>query len=165
MAQGKLEPILRHIQQVIDSTSAADLTDADLVQRFVHHRDKVAFTVLVQRHGGLVLQVCRRVLRQEADAEDAFQATFLILARKASAICKRSSLSCWLHGVAFRTAMNLRKSAMRRQKHEVSAPEGRSPGSPVAAAAFKELQSLLDLELLPLPLCYRAPFVLCCLEG
>ena len=138
MTQGQLGTVLRHIQDLSDSKGAEDLTDADLVQRFINHRDEVAFRVLVRRHGGLVLHVCRNVLHQETDVEDAFQATFLILARQAVSIQKQTSISCWLHGVAFRTAMNLRKSAMRRHKHERAAVDRRSPESPVSAAALKE---------------------------
>ena len=145
--------------------SASHLTDADLVHRFIERRDETAFTVLVRRHGELVLKVCRRVLGREADAEDAFQATFLVLARNASSVRKTMSLASWLHGVAFRCASDFRKRAMRRRKHETVAADERASESPVANAAMIELQSFLDEEIQRLPEKHRAPFILCCFEG
>jgi RNA polymerase sigma factor (sigma-70 family) len=150
---------------VLLTEGASHLTDADLVRRFVEQRDETAFTVLVRRHGGLVLKVCRRILGREADAEDAFQATFLVLARNASSVRKSMSLASWLHGVAFRCASRFRKSAMRRRKHEGVAAEERLSESPVANAAMNELQAFLDEEIQKLPEKHRAPFILCCLEG
>jgi RNA polymerase sigma factor (sigma-70 family) len=164
MAKGQLGTVLRQIRQLSGAQAHADLTDGQLLRRFVGHRDEAAFAALVERHGGLVLGVCRRVLLHEQDAEDAFQAAFLILARKSTAIRKIESMASWLHGVAQRTAMNLRKSAMRRRKHEQATAQSAAE-SPVAGAALKELQALLDAEVARLPDRYRAPFVLCCLEG
>jgi RNA polymerase sigma factor (sigma-70 family) len=164
MTNGQLGTVLRQIRQISDAQAHVDLSDGQLLRRFVTFRDEVAFAALVERHGGLVLGVCRRVLLHEQDAEDAFQATFLILARKAAAIRKLESVASWLHGVAQRTAMNARKSAMRRRQREQPAAQS-VPESPVNMAALKELQTLLDEEVQRLPERYRAPFVLCCLEG
>src|SRR5436309_2417860 len=118
MARGQLGTVLRHIQALIDRKNAEESTDAELMLRYAQQRDEVAFTALVRRHGELVINDCSNVLQNEADAEDAFQATFLVLARQAASIRKRTSIASWLHGVAFRTAMNLQKSAMRRHRRE-----------------------------------------------
>ena len=145
--------------------------DEELLRRFVAHRDEAAFEALVWRHGGLVLGVCRRVLRDEHLAEDAFQATFLTLARRASGIGKRASVAAWLYRVAFRVA--LRASSGRPGTAPVTGnvrstplpptPDG-NPG-PAEVAEGRELLRLLDEELDRLPGRCRAAFVLCCLEG
>src|SRR5262249_45036987 len=133
--------------------------------RFVTHGDQAAFAELVARHGACVWAVCRRVLGQDQDAEDAFQAVFLILGRKAGAIRKRESVGSWLHGVAYRTAMKVRRAAGRRQAREKRAGAAAREPPPPEQAAARELQRLLDEELARLAEKYRAPFVLCCLEG
>src|SRR5262245_12436316 len=94
------------------------MTDQELLSRFRRDRDEAAFNGLVRRHGSMVLEVCRNVLSNEADAEDAFQATFLVLAQKATTIQNETSLGCWLYGVAYRTALSARKSSVTRVKHE-----------------------------------------------
>src|SRR5262249_50736131 len=129
------------------------------------HRDETAFELLVWRHAPLVLGVCRRVLRQEADVEDAFQATFLVLVRKGSAITRSGSVASWLARVAYRVALkaNAAGRAAPEQLPE-HLPATGCPG-PVAEATSRELGSLLDRELDLLPERYRAPLVLCCLEG
>ena len=164
MARSQLDVVLRHLRSVLMAKDAEHLTDADLLRCFVERQDETAFALLVRRHGPLVLNICRRTL-PEADAEDAFQAAFLILARKAASVRKAKSISSWLHGVAFRCARDFRRSAMRRRKHEERAAEGRSPECPVATAAMNELQGFLDEEIQRLAEKYRAPFLLCCLEG
>lgn len=164
MAKRQLDTILCFLRHLGTARTQAELTDGQLLGCFVTHQDEAAFEALVQRHGGLVLGVCRRVLHQEQDAEDAFQATFLVLARKAASIGKRGSLACWLHGVAQRTALNARKSLLRRRKHQ-PLEECRRCESPAAVAEWNDLQALLDEEVRQLPERCRAPFVLCCLEG
>ena len=89
-------------------------TDADLLHRFVQHKDEAAFEALVQRHGAMVMGVCGRILHNSHDAEDAFQATFLVLVRKASTVRPKSLVGNWLYGVAYRTAQEARKSAAKR---------------------------------------------------
>jgi RNA polymerase sigma factor (sigma-70 family) len=126
--------------------------------------DQTAFAALVERHGPMVLRVCRRVLRQEQDAEDAFQATFLVLTDKAGSIRKAEALASWLHGVAHRVALRAKRDAGRRHSHEREA-RPMSVKSQVREAEWHEVQAALDEEVGALPEKYRAPFVLCFLEG
>src|SRR5713101_6709231 len=114
MADGSLSAIVEYIRQIARRGPAAELTDGQLLERFIAQRDEDAFSALVQRHGPLVLTVCRRVLNNSHDVEDAFQATFLVLVRKAGSIAKRESVASWLHGVAHRTALRA-KIHMARQ--------------------------------------------------
>lgn len=139
-------------------------SDRLLLERFVATRDEAAFTALVVRHGRMVLGVCRRVLAQSQDAEDVFQATFLVLARKAGSIHKQDSLPSWLYGVACRLAFKARAAAARRRTLE--RPEmtmvlqtSKSPGE------ASDLPARLDEELQGLPTAYRTVLVLCYLEG
>src|SRR5215831_5173537 len=110
--------VLRHIHRLLEVQTTGDLSDRQLLERFNRQRDEAAFAALVRRHGGLVLGVCRRVLHNLHDAEDAFQATFLLLARNAVAIRKQESLAGWLHAVAYRTARAALRAAVRRRRHE-----------------------------------------------
>jgi RNA polymerase sigma-70 factor (ECF subfamily) len=154
-----LYPALRDLAARQDQRS-----DAELVGRFLARRDEEAFAALLRRHGPLVWGVCRRVLGREHDVEDAFQATFLILARQAASIRRRSSLRCWLHGVALRVALRAKASARkRRQEPPVDLPSRN--GDPVDAACAGELASVLDAEVRRLPERYRLPLVLCYLLG
>src|SRR5438105_11542831 len=121
MATPQLALVLRHIHRLAAGRCSPQRTDRQLVEDFAICRDEAAFSALVARHGPMVLRVCRRVLNHEQDAEDAFQATFLVLARNIGAIRKRDSLAQWLHGVAYRTAMNAKRTAARRRKHEARA--------------------------------------------
>src|SRR5438128_6032834 len=98
-------PILDLIRRTVVHRCVRELPDQELLQRFQGQEDQAAFHALLRRHGPIVLDVCRAILGNEADAEDAFQATFLILARKGSSIRKTASLGSWLHGVAYRTAL------------------------------------------------------------
>src|SRR5262249_53400887 len=118
MARERLGKVLRHVRKVCVAPGAQGLGDSLLLQRYQAQQDEDAFAVLVQRHGRLVLGVCQRVLRHEQDAEDAFQAVFLALARCASSIRKPDALASWLHGVAYRTAMGLKRATARRRAHE-----------------------------------------------
>src|SRR5262245_60973286 len=153
------------ISEAVGSSEAGaprDKTDRQLLDRFVAHGDQGAFADRVARHGACVWAVCRRVLGQEQDAEDAFQAVFLILGRRAGAIRKRESVGSWLHGAAYRTALKVRRAATRRQARERHADVAAPEPSPPDQAAARELQRLLDEEVARLPGKYRSPFVLCC---
>jgi DNA-directed RNA polymerase specialized sigma24 family protein len=118
MATAQLEILLRHIRKLAAKPGAGQATDRQLLDDFSARRDQAAFAALVARHGPMVLRVCRRVLNHEHDAEDAFQATFLVLARNSASIRKREALAQWLHGVAYRTALKLKRSAARRRNYE-----------------------------------------------
>src|SRR5262249_21683839 len=120
---------------------------------------------LLRRHGPMVLGVCRRVLRNDADAEDAFQATFLVLVRKAASIRPRGLVGNWLYGVAHTTALKARAMSSRRAAKEREAAARPRPEREVAAETWERLQALLDQELQALPDKYRAAIVLCDLEG
>src|SRR6516165_8792468 len=118
MAAGHAETLLRHVRKLAVPEGVARLSDGDLVARFAAQGDEVAFEVLVKRYGPMVLRVCRRVLGNEHDAEDAFQAAFLVLASKASAGFAPESLGAWLHKVAVQVAGQGRRAALRRRTHE-----------------------------------------------
>jgi RNA polymerase sigma factor (sigma-70 family) len=142
-----------------EAAGAGATTDAQLLERFVKSRDEAAFEVLVWRHGGMVYNLCRRVLRQADAAEDAFQATFLTLARKAHTVYKREALGSWLYKVAYRAALDARRAP----------PDPLPPKPPVTAggdeAIWNEIREVLDEEINRLPEKLRAAFVLCCLDG
>jgi RNA polymerase sigma factor (sigma-70 family) len=156
--------VVRHIRTVAILHARDGPTDAQLVESFVARRDEAAFEALLRRHGPMVLGVCRRVLRHAQDAEDAFQATFLVLARKAGSLRSRELLGNWLYGVAQRTAMKARAMTAKRRTKEHRARElsrrGVQPDGP-----SDELLARLDSELSRLPDKYRVPVVLCELEG
>jgi RNA polymerase sigma factor (sigma-70 family) len=138
-------------------------TDRELLRAFAMKHDESAFVALVHRHGPLVLGVCRRLLGHEQDAEDAFQATFLVLARKAGCL-PGDTIGGWLHGVAWNIAQRLRRARARQYARDAHASMRELQG-PVAEASLRELQALLDAEVARLPEKLRSPFVLCCLEG
>jgi RNA polymerase sigma factor (sigma-70 family) len=137
------------------------LTDGQLLERFLSQRDEPAFTALVRRHGPMVLGVCRRVLGNATDAEDVFQAAFLVLVRKAASLTGRAVLGDWLHGVARRIALSARRAAARRRAKERSVAEREAQGEEVR----DDWLPLLDEELARLAEEYRLPLVLCDLEG
>jgi RNA polymerase sigma factor (sigma-70 family) len=139
-------------------------SDGRLLLRFVAERDQAAFAVLMQRHGPMVLGVCRRVLRDTNDADDAFQATFLVLVRKAGSLRQPELLGNWLYGVAYRTAVRVRAQLTARRRREESVMQDLAAPSEDAAAA-REFRYALDDELNRLPERYRRPFVLCHLAG
>jgi RNA polymerase sigma factor (sigma-70 family) len=164
MTRGQVGAVLRHIHRLARSPGGLEAADGQLLRRFAEHREEAAFADLVRRHRPLVLNVCRRVLRHEEDAKDAFQATFLILARKAATVRKGTSLASWLYGVAYRVAMKARTSAARRRAREERAA-GRIREQAPPDLSLREVQAVLEAEVNRLPEKYRAPFVLCCLEG
>ena len=139
--------------------------DQELLRLFVEERNGVAFAALVHRHGSMVLGVCRRVLGNIHDAEDAFQTAFMVLAHKASSMREPRLLSSWLHGVALRTAQHSRARDLRRSKHEREAANLSFVRNSEAGDQWNELRERLDAELQALPEKYRAPLVLCYLEG
>jgi RNA polymerase sigma factor (sigma-70 family) len=164
MASGQADTILRHLRSVLEGETTRGLTDAQLLRRFAAGREESALAALMQRHGRLVWGVCRHLLPREQDAEDAFQATFLVLARRAGSIRKHEAVGSFLYGVAYRVAMKARQGARQRQARERQAP-ARSQEQAPSDLAWRELQAVLDEELQHLPEKYRTPFVLCCLEG
>src|SRR5262245_56059036 len=141
-----------------------EASDAYLLERFVLARDGDAFSELVRRHGPMVLGVCRRVLRNREDAQDAFQVTFLVLARKAASVGQPELLANWLYGVAYRTAVRVRDRAARRKFHERQSAAMPNLADP-SPADTREVLDVLDEELEHLPEMYRTLIVLCYLEG
>src|SRR5262249_53591683 len=151
---------VRHVRALAAGCGASNPTDGDLLRAFAGSGDGDAFAVLVKWHGPLVLSVCRRVLHHLQDAEDAFQATFVLLAQRAVALKGHGSLAGWLHGVAYRMAKNAQRAAARRRRHEGEA-EAAAPRSAAGEAEWREVQAILDEEIQRLPATYREPFVLC----
>jgi RNA polymerase sigma factor (sigma-70 family) len=139
--------------------------DRALLDRFVADRDETAFSELVSRHGPLVMGVCRRVLGNAQDAEDAFQATFIVLSKKAASIRKFESISSWLHGVAVRVSLKAKSMAGNRRAHERRVAEMTPSLAPEVRETLPRLRPVLDEALNQLPDKYRAPLVLCYLEG
>jgi RNA polymerase sigma factor (sigma-70 family) len=164
MTGGRLTEVVRRLRRALAPPGDDDTADARLLQRFASCRDEEAFAELVRRHGPLVLGVCRRVLRHEHDAEDAFQATFLVLARKARSIARPGLLANWLYGVALRVAAKARAAAARRRERERQV-DAMPTSEPDPGGAGHELRAVLDEEVGRLPEKYRAPVVLCYLEG
>jgi RNA polymerase sigma factor (sigma-70 family) len=164
MPPTSLSAVVRQVRKLAAPGDTAAAPDAHLLDRFRASGDEAAFAALVRRHGPLVMGVCRRVLRHHQDAEDAFQATFLVLARKAASIHRRAALASWLYGVARRVAGDARRAATRRQARERRATNVRH-AQPDLEAAWRELQAVLAEEVERLPQKYQLPFVLCCLEG
>jgi RNA polymerase sigma factor (sigma-70 family) len=163
MAADSVHRVIRHLRRAVLLHEAAGLTDGALLEQYVARRDEAAFAALLRRHGPMVLGVCRRVLHNEADAEDAFQATFLVLVRKAASIRSRGAVSNWLYGVAHNTARKAKAMNSKRRTREREA--GAVPRPEAAEEVWREVQALLDRELNGLPEKYRVPIVLCDLEG
>ncbi len=164
MSTEPLGDAMRRMGRLTGLQSALSLTDAQLLERFVSRRDEPAFAALMVRHGPMVLGLCRQMLRDKQEAEDAFQASFLVLARNAASIQKRPSLGSWLYGVAYRVAARLRGTAARRRTREaagVDVSELASSPEP----ANPDLQPVLHEEIRRLPIKYREPVVLCYLES
>jgi RNA polymerase sigma factor (sigma-70 family) len=158
---GQVEQQLLHVAALSD----AQTSDGQLLAAFLAERDEAAFATLVRRYGPMVFGICRRVLRHTADAEDAFQAAFLVLVRRAGEIRGRASLGNWLYGVAYRTALHARRMNARRRRLEAKVRQAERHDSPEDAAMQSELQNRLDQELNALPDKYREPIILCDLLG
>jgi RNA polymerase sigma factor (sigma-70 family) len=163
MSRSTLALVVHHLRAKLACQERSEKSDEQLLHAFTTHHNDASFAVLVHRHGPMVLHVCRRVLGQEQDAEDAFQATFLVLARKAALLRRKSALASWLHGVAYRIALKAKQSAERRRKYEGRA-QVRSSVDPTDELLWREIRALFDEEIARLPEKYRSVFVLCCLE-
>jgi RNA polymerase sigma factor (sigma-70 family) len=159
----RLDVLLSHLRDV-GATSEPGLLDAHLLARFAQTGDEAAFTALLRRHGPMVLGVCRRVLLDSHDAEDAFQATFLVLVRKAPTLLSCDALGPWLYTVAHRTSLRARADCARRRAHERRAAASAREETPLAEPRHG-LNEVLDDEVRRLPAKYRAPLVLCYLQG
>jgi RNA polymerase sigma factor (sigma-70 family) len=152
------------IRRLLAARARNGLPDQQLLERFIADKDEAAFTALVERHGAMVLAVARNVLHHSQDAEDVFQATFLVLARQAGSVRKQGSAGSWLHGVAYRLALKARTAAAGRHRLASRAPLKPPEESP-DDLTWRELSAILHEELDALPDKYRAPLVLCYLEG
>ena len=155
--------VLRGIERIFNQGSLTGLTEGQLLRRFAAG-DEGAFEALVTRHGPMVLGVCRRLLYDARDVEDAFQATFLVLLRKAGALREAEPLGPWLHGVAYRVAARVRSRSARRPAEESKGARSEAV-LPACDLERSELRSLIDEEIRRLPEKYRRPVVLCYLEG
>ncbi len=164
MSHSALTVGLRQLRHKLASQQLNEDSDESLLHAFAARHEDSAFAVLVRRHGPMVLHVCRRVLGHEQDAEDAFQATFLVLARSAASLRKKSSLANFLHGTAYRLAMSAKRTAARRRKHENRTPS-RVSIDPMEELSWREVRAFLDEEIARLPEKYRSVFVLCILEN
>jgi RNA polymerase sigma factor (sigma-70 family) len=164
METAQLGTVLRHLHQLALAPGTGALTDSQLLERFAAHPAGDAFAALMQRYGRLVWGVCRHVLRHDHDAEDAFQATFLVLARNAASIRKHEALASWLHGTAYRIALRARRDAAIRRTHE-SRGKSMPSQTPLPESVLREALALLDEEVGRLAPRQRAAFVLCALEG
>lgn len=163
MSTSRVNEVMTQLRRATLRADAANLSDGRLLECFVACRDQAAFEALVRRHGAMVFGVCRRILRHHQDAEDAFQATFLVLARKAGSV-RAATMANWLYGVAYQVAVKARALAGRqraRERQVSDMPERES----TPEAQWTELEPLLDEELSRLPDRYRLPVVLCDLEG
>src|SRR5712692_2848542 len=155
MPKQTLQTLVRHLHKLVHPPEGGP-ADGELLERFVKRKDALAFAALVERHGPMVRGVCRRLLRQESDVDDAFQATFLVLLRKAHTIRKSRSVGSWLYGVAYRIACRARAESDRRSGYEKQAAPSVSPADvggrhrggsdPGMEAAWRELCAVLDAE-------------------
>jgi RNA polymerase sigma factor (sigma-70 family) len=165
MSIGQLNPLLRHVRRLAGVAVGESQSDAQLLARFQTNSEESAFAALMRRHSRLVWSVCRRVLGHEQDAEDAFQATFLVLARKAGSIRNTEAVGSWLHGAAYRIAMRAKRDAAIRRKHESKVPGANASGSDASEISLREGLAILDEEVDQLGGKQRAVFIACCLEG
>src|SRR5262245_5156214 len=164
MATSPLSEVIQHLRRAVLLREGAGLTDGQLLDDYVRHGNTAALATLVGRHGPMVWGVCRRLLRNCQDAEDAFQATFLVLVRKANSITRRELLANWLYRVAHQTALNARAAAASRRTRERQMSEMPEPAI-LDQHLWPDLQPLLDAELSRLPDKYQVVIILCDLEG
>src|SRR5262249_1811873 len=157
-------PVTHQLLRMFGHVGAGEVSDAQLLERFVSQRDATAFEVLLWRHGPKVLGVCRRVLRHTQDAEDAFQATFLLLPRKGGSVGHGQAVARWLYRVAYRVALRAKVLAGKRRTQPL--PETELAAVAAAPdAGWSDLRPVLDEEVNRLPEKYRTPFILCYLDG
>src|SRR5262249_15281379 len=159
MAHYSVSGVVSYVRSLVGLPHAGDLTDAVLLRRIASEQDEAALVSLLQRHGPLVLAVCHQVLADPHAAEDAFQVTFLVLAKKAASIRCHNSLGAWLHRVAYRAALKAKTAAARRQIHEKEASAMKGDGNDRA-----EWHPVLHEEIDRLPDKFRGPIVLCYLK-
>ncbi len=164
--------LYKQIETLQQAGTSAGLGDSQLLERFLQARGEsaeAAFAAIVDRHGAMVLRVCRQVLGDEHEAQDASQAAFLILARRAGSIGRKDSVACWLHGVALRVASRLQLAAVRRRRREQRGGEimmaRRDVNHGIVEPGDGDRWARLHGELRRLPETFRAPLVLCYLEG
>ena len=143
MVTNQMSGVIQHLRRTVLLRDWAGLTDGQLLEDYISRRDEAALAALVWRHGPMVWGVCRRVLRNHHDAEDTFQATFLVLVRKAASIASRELLANWLYGVAHRTALKARATAARRKERERQVTEMPEPAV-AEQDLWHDLQPLLD---------------------
>lgn len=167
MATGKFNMVSRYLGQFPAMEGIGQLQDGQLLDRYARDRDEAAFELLVARHGPMVLDVCRRVLHRAEAVQDAFQATFLVFIQKAGSIRKPEQIGSWLYGVADRVANKAKTKATQRHALEIAAARQRPPNSAAQLGEFtlRQLFNLLAEALNHLPARYRAPLVLCYLQG
>jgi RNA polymerase sigma factor (sigma-70 family) len=163
MATNRTAQVIEHLRKAALLQEAGGLTDGQLLGCFIDHRDEAAFAAILKRHGPMVWGVCRRLLPHH-DAEDAFQATFLVLVRKAASVLPREMVANWLYGVAHRVALHSRRTTARRRSRERQVTPMPEPGV-AEQEPWHDLLPLLDQELARLPDKYRVAIVLCDLEG
>jgi RNA polymerase sigma factor (sigma-70 family) len=164
MAANERSKVIQHLRRAVLLKDGAGLTDAQLLEEYLRRREEAALAALVRRHGPMVWGVCRRVLHNYHDAEDAFQATFLVFVRKAASIASPELLANWLYGVAHQTALKARATAAKRKTRERQVKEMPEPAVS-ENNLWNDLQPLLDQELSRLSDKYRSAIVLCDLEG
>ena len=158
----ELNKVIEHIRALVSASLECSVRDSQLLARFLANRDEASFAKLVARHGPMVLSVCKRVLHNHHDAEDAFQATFMILARRGGTV-RQSSVASWLHTVAYRAALAASSAAAERRRTEIQVEHMPEPETFDAEAI--DWRPVLDCALSQLADKYRGPIVLCGLEG
>ena len=161
MAASRIHPVLYHLRRSVLLRDGAGMTDAELLESFIARQDESAFEALVRRHGPMVLGVCRRILRHQQDAEDAFQATFLVLVHKAASVVPRTMVGNWLYGVARTTAHRAKAASARRCARERQMVRMPEHAALPQEDPWDQLRPVLDQELAHLPPKYRAPILLC----
>src|SRR5579875_2249448 len=164
MAGRHLRTLIQHLRRCVCPHGEDTLSDTQLLERWVQQRDEAAFEVLLWRHGPMVLSVCRRLLRESHDVEDAFQAAFLTLVHKGASIRRPEALAAWLYRVAYRIALRLRRESAERTQREQAGVETLA-SMETDESSRGDLRAVLDEELDALPERYRQAIVLCHMQG